>query len=163
MGRVATLRGQWETDALGPLCTLPGACLGLSCVFGIYIQAFAGEAQVWPGNFPGRAHWHLPPSPAMPCHTPSRRRARESGRNESARLPVFRRESGRDGPSFLPTSKTPLRGDHAGGAFCMVRMALTDKIPTQDILLKTNLLHLHTVACIQSLRACSAARYVPIL
>ena len=47
---------------------------------------------------------------------PRRTCTRESGRNAGARLPVFRRESGRDGPSFLPTSKTPLRGDHAGGS-----------------------------------------------
>ena len=43
---------------------------GFSCVFGIYIQAFVAEAQVLPGSLPGRAHWPLPPSPAIPCHTP---------------------------------------------------------------------------------------------
>ena len=57
---------------LSDCCALPGACHGLSCVFGIYIQAFVVEAQVLPGSFPGRAHWHLSPSPARPYHTPAR-------------------------------------------------------------------------------------------
>ena len=52
-----------------PLCTAPGACHDFSCVFGIYIQAFVAEAQVLPGSLPDRAHWPLPPSPVIPCHT----------------------------------------------------------------------------------------------
>ena len=45
--------------------------------------------------------------------THRRERARKSDRNEGASLPVFRRKSGRDEPSFLPTSKPPPRRGHA--------------------------------------------------
>ena len=53
---MAALRGQWDIDAVGHLCTVLVLAHGLSCEFDIHIQAFVAEAQVLPGSLPGRAH-----------------------------------------------------------------------------------------------------------
>ena len=67
--RIAALRVQWKTDAVGGRCTVPVHAMELSCEFGIYIQALVPEVQVLPGSLRDRAHRHLPTSPAIPCHT----------------------------------------------------------------------------------------------
>ena len=160
LGRAAALRGQWETGTVGPVHTtrcMPWAWLR---IWHLYPSLCGGGAGV-SGQSSGQStltHFTVSGDTMPP---PYRERTRESGRDKGARLPVFRRESGRYGPSFLPTSNPPLRGGHAGTVSCMVRMARTDKSPVQDILLGTSLLHLYRAAYTHRLHDCPVARYVP--
>ena len=127
-GRVAALCDQWETDTVGPLCTAPvhSMCLvaNLTSISRPlrwrrrYCQAVFRSRHIGLSHRLRRHHASHPAgnAPESPVGT------------RGARLPVFRRESGRDGPSFLPTSKTPLHEGHAWGVSSIMKTSLTGKM-----------------------------------